>query len=72
MAARHKDNGDFVLSDQVQTAAIPFVEILLRGVEDRRCGIFGEGLKFRLGRLRLGWVQGSVGDLIDVIGVEVA
>ena len=51
---------------------VPFVEILLGGREDGGCGILGEGLELVLAGFGLGGVEGSLGDFIDVVGVEVA
>jgi hypothetical protein len=44
---------------------------LLR-VEDRRGSIFGQRLELRFFGLGFGGVQGSLGDLVDVLGVEAA
>jgi hypothetical protein len=48
------------------------VEIALGGGEDRRSGILGEWLELVLGGFGLSGVEGSLGDLVDVVGVEVA
>jgi hypothetical protein len=48
------------------------VQVILRGVEDGGCGIFGEGLELVLFRFGFGRVEGAFGDLVDVVWVEVA
>ena len=50
----------------------PLIKVLLRRVEDGRCGILGEGLELVLGRFALYRVESTFGDLVDVVGVEVA
>jgi hypothetical protein len=48
------------------------VEVVLRRVKDGGSGILGEGLELSLFRFGFGGVQGAFGDLVDVVGVEVA
>jgi hypothetical protein len=48
------------------------VEIALRRGEDGGCGIFGEGFELVLSGFGFGGVEGSLGDFVDVVGVEVA
>jgi hypothetical protein len=72
LTTSHQHNGDLVLGNEVQTAVVPLVEVVLRGVEDGGCGIFGEGLELVLFRLGFDGVERAFGDLVDVVGVEVA
>jgi hypothetical protein len=48
------------------------VQVVLRRVENGRCGILGERLELVLFRFGFSGVQSAFGDLVDVVGVEVA
>jgi hypothetical protein len=72
LATGHQHNCDLVVGDKLQTAVVPLIEVLLRGVEDRRSRILREGLEFVLSGFGLRRVKGAFGNLVDVFRVEVA
>lgn len=73
LTSGHEDYRNLILGDQLEAAVVPLVEVILRRVEDGRCGILGERLKLvGFGRVGLGWMEGTLGDFVDVVGVEVA
>jgi len=48
LTARHQHYSDLVLRDELQPTAVPFIQVFLLRVEDRRCGILRERLELRL------------------------
>lgn len=70
LTTSHEDDGNLTLGDEVKTRVVPLVNVIGIGVEDTSGGGFGEGLE-DIGLIAgLGRVQRTVGDLVDVGGIE--
>lgn len=72
LAASHEHHADLVVRNVLQARLVPFVQVGLVAVDGGGgCGIWQ---RLELGRLALvlclWWVQGTVGDLVDVLWID--